>query len=83
MAVKTSLIAEGVVVRVSERSVTVKATGEVLTFVNALIVGDVCMVEAQISRDIEPPKKGQEVRCRISVGVYRDDDQTVIEEWLD
>lgn len=82
MSLKTELIAEGTVQRITQREVTVKATGEKLTFTNVLILGAATMVEAQLGRDLAAPERGAKVKARVEIGVYRDDDSVTLTEWL-
>lgn len=78
MSLATRLIAEGNVIRITPREVTVKATGEKLLFHNVLIIGRDCMVEAQMGRDVTHPEIGKGVKAIVEVGVYRDDDTNTI-----
>lgn len=82
MSLNTTLIAEGTVTRITPREVTVRATGEKLTFINVLIIGPTTLVEAQLGRDLKAPEVGAKLRCLIEVGVYRDDDNNTITAYL-
>lgn len=83
MSVKTTAIVVGTVARVESREVTVKATGEKLTFTNVLVIGNDTLADVQIGRDLGVPKQGAVIAGRVAISVYRDDDQMVLEQYLD
>lgn len=83
MSVKTTAIVIGRVARIDTREVTVKATGEKLTFTNVLLIGNDTLADVQIGRDLGVPKQNDLIAGRVAISVYRDDDQMVLEQYLD
>lgn len=82
MAVKTTAIIEGTVIRQTVRDLPAKGDRAAMQFVNVLVVGDNCMADARVGRDLVPPKQGEKIRARVVVDTYRDDDQITIEAYL-
>lgn len=86
MSVKTTAIVIGRVARIDSREVTIKQgpnAGDKLTFTNLLIIGNDTLADVQLGRDLGLPKSGDLIAGRVAISVYRDDDQMVLEQYLD
>lgn len=83
MAIKSNLIADGIVTRIDRRTIPKTDKRDEMTFVSVLIVGDDTLVNATLGRGVKEPTFGEYVRARIEVDVFRDDDQCTLVEYLD
>jgi len=83
MSVKTSAIVLGTVARVSSRTLPKTETRGELTFVNVLVVGDDSLADLTLGRDVTPPAVGTFIVARVEVGVFRDDDQITLVDYID
>lgn len=83
MAVRTTGVIIGAVARVTTREIPKTKDREALHFTNMLIVGNDTLADVTLGRGLEPAAVGTQIVARISVGVYRDDDQITLEEYLD
>lgn len=87
MALTASALAEGVVVRLSEKRGVSHKTGEPVPWVMrfATIIGDNTLIEAQYDDDkvaVLPPVGGR-ILARIDLTTFRNDVQATIGEVLD
>lgn len=82
MSIATRLVIDGNVANISTREVTVKATGEKLTFTNVLVVGPNCLADCTLGNDVAVPEMGKRIQAQVEVGVYRDDDQIRLVKYL-
>lgn len=82
MAITTSLIVEGTVVRSSTRTLPATEKRGALVFNNVLIVGDDCMADCTLDRslDLRDFTVGTVLRARVEVGSYRDEDSVTLVE---
>ena len=87
MSIKTTVIVEGALVRVSSREIVSTKDGpnkgKKFTFTNMLIVGPDCMASVRLQdNSMELPKTGAQVRLVAEVSSYRDDDEITFSAWL-
>lgn len=82
MSLSTRLIVQGKVAAVTSRTITTKA-GDELTFTNVILIGDNCLADVQLGRGMVAPEIGALVAGVVEVGVYRDDDQHVLQSYLE
>lgn len=86
MAVQTNVIVLGRVARVSVREGKIKngaRQGEPYKITSVLIIGSVVTAQCELNEALGIPEVGALVAARASVGVFREDDQLRIEEWVD
>lgn len=83
MSIKTSALVIGKVIRVSSRTIPATKDREALTFTNVLVLGGDTLADVGTGRDVAVPNEGEFIIARVEVGVYRDDDQLTITEYLD
>lgn len=82
MAVKTTAIVEGNVIRADSRSFKTKA-GEDMTIDSVLIVGQFCIANVRVdTRTFKLPDIGKPIRIQVEVDTYRDDDQMALVAYL-
>lgn len=81
MAISTSAIVDGTAQRVTQR--VVKRDGKPdLTFRNVLIIGEHTLAEVTLADQLAAPLVGEVIRGRVTIDVYRDNDQLRLEEYL-
>lgn len=84
MSVSSSAIGEGIVSRLSSRTVVSNKTGTPITYVfrSFLLVGDHTMLEIRVPDGIDLPAKGAKLRCSVVLSSYKDDDEATLDEYL-
>lgn len=81
MAIRTSAIISGTVIRSSSR--TIKREGKPdLTFVNVLVIGDHTMADCTLADGLTTPENGKKINARVEIDVYRDEDQLRLVEFI-
>lgn len=81
MAIATSAIVQGTVTRVHSRTVTREGKSD-LVFRNVLIIGEHTLAEVTLSDALTMPKVGDKISGRVTIDVYRDNDQLRLEEYI-
>lgn len=83
MSVKTTAIIIGTVARVNTREGISKKTNEPWSMTNILVIGNDTLADVQLGRDLGTPKVGALIAGRVAISVFADDDQMVLETYLD
>lgn len=82
MSLSTTVIVQGKVSRLSERSGVSKTTNQPYRIVSAIVIGDLTMGEVTLP-DTITVQQGQQVTLLCEVSTFRDDDQLRAVQLLD
>lgn len=85
MAVTQTAIVEGVVARVSSRTITSNKGPDgpkQFTFVNFLLIGQNTLAEVRVPDGQSPPAQDAKVRARVSLGAYNGSAECTLDAYL-
>lgn len=84
MALKTTALVEGDLIRVQTRSIKRKSDGEEFIFRDALIIGENTLISVRVPDELvdDLPPVGEPLRGRVAFDTFRDDVQASLEEVL-
>lgn len=83
MSLATRTIVIGTAGPTKVREANNKTTGDLMVFTNVIVFGEYCIADVRIPKGMTAPQRGDSVAMLVETGVWRDDDQTELVEYLD